>query len=90
MVWAGGSASWTIGDRGATDPGGIVGGSGRRQLAWQLPALGHRTTTDCGQHERRLLDRTEGVLGSGNPMVPVSTLGMGGGSLPVAPQVFGA
>ena len=45
---------------------------------------------DCGWHERQLLDRTEGVLGSGNPMVLVSTLGMGGGSLPVAPQVSGA
>ena len=37
MVRAGGSASGTIGDRGATDPGvGVVGSRGR-QPAWQLP-----------------------------------------------------
>ena len=35
------------------------------------------------------MDLTEGVLGSGNPMVPVSTLGMDGGSLQVVPQVSG-
>ena len=36
MVRAGGSAFRTIGDQGMTDPGGGVGGSRRRQPAWQL------------------------------------------------------
>ena len=36
--------------------------------------------------KRPLLDGTEEVLGNGTPMVPVSTLEMGGGPLPVAPQ----
>ena len=102
MVRAGGSASRTIGDRSVTDPGGGSGGPRRRQPAWQLPVgrvlhwisneqafppLGGHSTTDCGRHQRQLLDRTEEVLGSGTPMVPVSTLEMGGGPLPVAPQV---
>ena len=55
-----------------------------------FPPLGGHSTTDGGRHERPLLDRTEEVLGSGTPMVPVSTLEMGGGPLPVAPQVPGA
>ena len=37
MVQAGGSASRTIGDRVANDPGGGVVGSRRHQPAWQLP-----------------------------------------------------
>ena len=37
LLRAGGSASRTIGDRGATDLGGGVGGSKRRQPPWQLP-----------------------------------------------------
>ena len=55
-----------------------------------FPPLGSHSAEDRGRNERKLLDRTEGVLGSGNPMVPVSTFGMDGGSLPVVPQVFGA
>ena len=51
--------------------------------------LGGHSTTDCRRHERPLLDDTGEVLGSGTPMVPVSTLEMGGGPLPVAPQVPG-
>ena len=35
---------------------------------------------DHGQNERKLLDCTEGVLGSGNPMVPVSPVEMDRGS----------
>ena len=95
----GGSASQTIGDQGTTDPGGGVGGSRRCQPARQLPVgrglgphwasstLGSHSTKDHGQNEQKLLDCTEGVLGSGNPMVPVSPVGMDRGSLPVVPQV---
>ena len=100
MVRSGGSASRTIGDQCTTDPGGGVGGSRRRQPAWQLPVgrglgrafppLGSHSTKDCGQNERNLLDSTEGVLGSGNTMVSVSPVGMDRGSLPVVPQVSGA
>ena len=44
---------------------------------------------DCRRHSNvTLLDGTEEVLGSGTPMVPVSTMdSMCGGPLPVAPQV---
>ena len=45
---------------------------------------------DRGRNERKLLDHTEGVLGSGNPMWPVSLVGMDRGSLLVVPQVSGA
>ena len=47
-------------------------------------ALGGHSATDCRRHERPLLDDIEEVLGSGTPMVPISTLEMGGG--PVATQ----
>ena len=104
MVWAGWSASLTIGDRGVTDPGGGVVGSRGRQPAWQLPVgrglgphwtLSEQAFPPLGRHstkdrQRKLRDCTEGVFGSGNPMVPVSTFGMDGGSLPVVPQVSGA
>ena len=97
----------TIGDRGATDPGGGVVGSRGRQPAWPLPVgrglglhwtsseqafppLGSHSTTDRGRNERNLRDCTEGVLRSGDPMVPVSTVERDGGSLPVVPQVSGA
>ena len=55
-----------------------------------FPPLGSHSTKDRGQNERKLLDRTEGVLGSGSPMLPVSPVGMDRGSLPVVPQVSGA
>ena len=94
-------------DQGTTDPGRGVGGSWRRQPAWQLPVgcglgphwasntqafppLGSHSTKDRVQNERKLLDRTEGVLGSGIPMVPISLVEMDRGSLSVVPQVSGA
>ena len=49
-----------------------------------FPPLGSHSTKDRGQNERKLLDRTEGVLGSGNPMVPISPVEMERGSLSVA------
>ena len=55
-----------------------------------FPPLGSHSTKDLGQNERKLLDQTEGVLGSGNPMVPVSPVEMDKGSLLVVPQVSGA
>ena len=58
--------------------------------AQAFPPLGSHSMKDRGRNERKLLNRTEGVLGSGNPMVPVSPVGMDGGSLPVVPQVSGA
>ena len=39
---------------------------------------------------QKLLGHTEGVLGSGNPMEPVSPFGKDGDSLLVVPQVSGA
>ena len=83
MVRAGGSASWIIGDQGTTDPGGGVGGSRKNQSAWQLPVgrklrppLGSHPTEACGQDNQKLPGRTKMVLGSGNPIVPISPVGM--------------
>ena len=96
MVRAGTSASQTIG---MSDPGGGVGDSRRRQPAWQLPVgpglgphwasntpLGSHSTTDHGRNRRKLPDRTEGVLGSGNPMVPISPTEMVRDSWSVDPR----
>ena len=52
-----------------------------------FPPLGSHPTKDLGRNERNLRDYTEGVLGSWDPMVPVSTFEMDEGSLPVVPQV---
>ena len=52
-----------------------------------FPPLESHSTKDRGRHERQLLDRPEGVLGSGNPMATVSTFGVDGYSLPLVPQV---
>ena len=99
MVRAGGSASRTIGDQGMTDPGGGVVGPRRRQPAWQLPVgrgLGPHWTSSAqafpplGSHSTKDRGRNERVLGSANPMVLVSPVGMDRGSLPVVPQVSGA
>ena len=45
---------------------------------------------DHGRSRRKLPDRTEGVLGSGNPMVPISPTEMDRDSWSVVPQVSGA
>ena len=55
-----------------------------------FPPLGSHSTKDRGQTERNLRDCTEGVFGSGDPMVPVPMVEMDGGSLPVVSQVSGA
>ena len=57
----------------------------------------HRLFRYWGAIPRRIVDRmngsywtTKGVLGSGNPMVPISPVEMDRGSLSVVPQVSGA
>ena len=52
-----------------------------------FPPLGSHSTKDGGYNERKLLDRTEGVLGSGNPMVQISLVERDRGSGSVVPQV---
>ena len=53
-----------------------------------FPPLGSHSTKDRGRNERKLLDRTEGVLGGGNPMLPVSPVGMDRGPLSVEAEEF--
>ena len=55
-----------------------------------FPPLGSHPMEACGQDNRKLLGRTNMVLGSGNPIVPISPVGMDGGSSSVVPQVSGA
>ena len=50
-----------------------------------FPSLGRQSKTDRGQNDRELLDRTEGVLGSGNQLVPISPVEMDGSSWSVVP-----
>ena len=78
--WSSGGSCWF--------EGSCRWGAGSSAQAF-LP-LGSHSTKDRGWNERKLLDRTEGVLGDGNPMVPVSLVGMDRGYLPVVPQVSGA
>ena len=54
-----------------------------------FPPLGTHSTKARGRNELNLRDCTEGGLGSGDPMVPVSTVEMDGDSLLVVPQVSG-
>ena len=50
-------------------------------------SLGGQSKTDRGWNDRELLDRTEGVLGSGNRLVPISPVEMDGSSWSVVPSV---
>ena len=94
----GGLASRTIGDQGTTDPGGelVVRGDVSRlgSCRWgagldtqPFQPLGSHSTTDHGRNRQKLPDRTEGVLGSENPMLPISPTEMDRGSWSVVPQV---
>ena len=51
-----------------------------------LPPLGSHPTEACGQDNRKLSGRTKMVLGSGTPIVPISPVGMDGGSSSVVPR----
>ena len=66
-------------------------GSCRWGAGWDLtglrtPVIG-QSKTDRGRNDRELLDRTEGVLGSGNRLVPISSVEMEGSSWSVVPPV---
>ena len=50
-----------------------------------FPPLGGRSQTDHGQNGGECLDRTDGVLGSGSQLVPISSVEMDGGSWSVVP-----
>ena len=50
-----------------------------------FPSLWSLTKTDRGQNDRECLNRTEGVLGSGSRLVPISTVEMDGSSWSVVP-----
>ena len=58
--------------------------------AQAFPPFGSYSTTDHGQNRWKLPDRTEGVLGSGNPMVLISPTEMDRDSWSVDPHVSGA
>ena len=47
--------------------------------------IGDQGLTDRGRNDREFLDRTEGVLGSGNRLVPISPVEMDGSSWSVVP-----
>ena len=97
MVRAG--ASRTIGDQGSNDPGGGVGrrppswqlpvghglGSHWAPDTQAFPSLGGQSQTDRGRNDRVCLDRTEGVLGSGSQVVPISPVERDGSSWSVVP-----
>ena len=71
-------------------PVGCKLGTGWASDTQVFPPLGSHPTEACGQDNRKLSGRTKMVLGSGNPIVPISPVGMDGGSSSVVPQVSGA
>ena len=58
-------------------------------VCWSLTSLCHSNghIETMPRNDRELLDRTEGVLGSGNRLVPISPVERDGGSWSVAPPV---
>ena len=65
-------------------------GSGWASSMQAFPPLGSHLTEARGQDNRKLPGGTKVVLGSRNPIVPISSVGMGRGSSSVVPQVSGA
>ena len=68
----------------------VAGGArARNRLGFEHTGFS-ATGEACGQDNRKLSGRTKMVLGSGSPIVPISPVGMDGGSSSVVPQVSGA
>ena len=65
-------------------------GPGRASSTQAFPPLGSHPMEAHGQDNRKLPGRTKVVLGSRNPIVPISLVGMDRGSSSVVPQVSGA